>query len=69
MTKIKKFVIECTEEQLEDLKEVVDYVLNNEQDHFDEWLQECNDDDPDHAAAHIYSMACNAARIEYKEIK
>ena len=28
MSKIKKFVIECTEEQLDDLKSVIDYVLN-----------------------------------------
>jgi len=66
---IKKYILECTEEQMDDLKSVLDYVIENESDHFDEWLQECNDDDPDHADAHIYSMAVNAARIEYKEMK
>ena len=38
LQKPKRFIIECTEEQLEDLKEVIDYVINNEQDHFNEWL-------------------------------
>ena len=65
----KKFIIECTDEQLDDLKSVIDYVICNEEDHFDEWLQECSDDDPDHVAAHIYSMACNASLIEWKEMK
>ena len=63
--KIKKFVIECTEEQLDDLKSVIDYILNTEQDHFDEWLQEEHDEED----MHIYAQACNSARIEYKEIK
>lgn len=65
LKKPKKFVIECTEEQLDDLKCVIDYVLNTEQDHFDEWLQEDHYEED----MHIYAQACNAARIEYKEMK
>ena len=65
LQKPKRFIIECTEEQLEDLKEVIDYVINNEQDHFNEWLEE----NENALTPHIYSMACNAARIEYKEME
>ena len=60
----KKFVIECTDEQLDDLKSVIDYVMDTQQDDFDEWLQEEHDEED----MHIYAMATNASRIEYKEL-
>ena len=66
MSKIKKFVIECTEEQFEDLREVVEFVIAAYEEDFDNWLQE------DHGAddtGHVYSKACNASRIEWKEVE
>ena len=61
----RRFIIECTDEQLDDLKSVIDYVIDTEADHFDEWLQESTNDQDD---MHIYAMAINASKIEYKEI-
>ena len=60
----KRFVIECTDEQLDDLKAVVDYVIETASEHYDEWLQEAEDDD-----CHIYAKAVSVSKIEVKEIK
>ena len=57
--------INICDEQLDDLKTVIDYVIDTEADHYDEWLQESTNDQDD---LHIYAMAINASRIEIKEI-
>ena len=63
----KKYIIECTEEQFEDLREVLEYVIDTEQDHFDEFLQEASVEGED--IIHIFTKACNASRIEWKEVE
>ena len=63
----KKYIIECTEEQFEDLREVLEYVIDTEQDHFDEFLQEAPVEGED--IIHIFTKACNASRIEWKEVE
>lgn len=60
----KKYILECTEEQLDDLKSVLDYVIETHEEYFHEWLQEEHDEED----SHIYVSAVNASRIEYKEI-
>ena len=57
----KKYIIECTEEQFEDLREVLEYVIDTEQDHFDEFLQEASVEGED--IIHIFTKACNASQI------
>lgn len=61
----KKYILECTEEQLDDLKSALDYLINIEYEHYNEWLEESDGTQGEH----IYTMAVNASNITYKEMK
>ena len=62
----RRYIIECTPEQLDDLKTVIDYVVDTEFDSYEEWLQESANEEENYC--HIYALAINASKIEYKEI-
>jgi hypothetical protein len=55
--------VELTEEQLDNLIDVIGYVCNSEYEHYTEYLQEGND-----GSNHIYAKAAELMSLQWSKV-